>query len=116
MIVVNDRVGERGSATMNANTTTILPAGAPGSRGRVGVNATASHGDRATATHAHVYTAAIIASLIAVHVDVGECGSATLIDDSASIESLIVENVDVGECGRATLNTESTTSSSNCRV
>ena len=116
MIVVNDRVGECGSASTNDNTTTILPAGAPGSRGRVGVNATASHGDRATAAHAHVDTAAIIASLIAVNVDVGECGSATLTDDSASIESLIVENVDVGECGSATLNADSTTSSSNCRV
>jgi hypothetical protein len=80
------------------------------------VNATASHGDRATTALAHVDTAAIIASLIAVNVDVDECGSATLTDESTSIESLIVENVDVGECGSATLNADSTTSSSDCRV
>jgi hypothetical protein len=116
LIVVNVRVGERGSASNNENTTSILPAGAPGSRGRVGVNATAIYCDRATAALAHVDTAAIIISLIAVHVDVCECGSATLTDDSTSIESLIVENVDVGEFGSATLNANSTTSSSDCRV
>ena len=116
LVVVNVRVGERGSASNNENATSILPAGAPGSRGRVGVNATASHGDRAAAALAHVDTAAIIVSLIAVNVDVGECGSATLTDDSTSIESLIVENVDVGESGSATLYADSTTTSSDCRV
>ena len=116
LIVVNVRGGERGSASNNENTTSILPPGAPGSRGRVIVNATASHGDRATAAHAHVDTAAIIASLVAVNVDVGECGGATLTDDSTSLESLIVKNVDVGECGSATLNADSTTTSSDCRV
>jgi hypothetical protein len=80
------------------------------------VNATASHGDRAAAALAHVDTAAIIVSLIAVNVDAGECGCATLTDDSTSIESLIVENVDVGECGSATLYADSTTASSDCRV